>query len=269
MIECVVNVSEGRDRRLIDQIAAAAGPDLLDVHSDPDHNRSVLTLIGENAPRSVAEAAVDLLVIGSHSGAHPRIGVIDVVPFVPLAGSTMPDAEAARDAFGTWAAATLDLPGFSYGSHRSLPDIRRSAFGDLAPTWGRATPHPTAGAVAVGARPLLVAYNVWVTGIDLAGARSAAAAIRSPTLRALGLAVGDRLQVSMNLVEPDVTGPAEATDEVAAEVAWRGGTVSGCELVGLVPRSVLEAIDLERWEELDLSPARTIEQALNMPEGYV
>ncbi|QXC60438.1 hypothetical protein KSP35_19245 [Aquihabitans sp. G128] len=257
MLECVVNISEGRDLRVIEAVSGAAGDDLLDVHTDPHHHRSVLTLVGEDAPRAVARAALDHLDLRGHDGVHPRIGVVDVVPFVPLGPATMADAVAARDAFGAWAAAELDLPSFAYGPERSLPDVRRHAFGALAPDHGPAGPHPSAGAVAIGARPLLVAYNVWLAEPDLERARAVAKAIRRPGLRTLGLAVGDRVQVSMNLVDPEHLGPGEATDAVAAEVA-----IAGCELVGLVPRSVLEATDPDRWGALDLAEDRTIEARL-------
>jgi len=257
VLECVVNISEGRDERAIAAIAAAAGADLLDVHSDADYNRSVLTLIGEDAPRAVTTAAVDRLDIRTHHGAHPRIGVVDVVPFVPLAGSSLDDALAARDRFCSWAATELDLPSFRYGPERSLPDVRRHAFADLVPDVGPARPHDTAGAVAVGARPVLVAYNVWLVEPDLALARTLAAQLRRPSVRALGLAVGPHVQVSCNLVEPAVVGPAEVADALAARAA-----VERCELVGLLPESVLAATAAARWDELDVSPDRTIEARL-------
>jgi glutamate formiminotransferase len=163
----------------------------------------------------------------------------------------------ARDAYARWAADTLGLPCFLYGPERSLPEIRRRAFSDLPPDLGPPTPHPTAGAVAVGARPVLVAYNLWLARADLDLARSIARRLRSPQVRALGLAVGDRVQVSMNLVEPLAVGPAQVYDRVAAQTA-----VARAELVGLVPRAVLDAVDPARWPELDLDPARTIEERL-------
>ena len=257
MLECVVNISAGDDTREVDAIAVAGGADLLDVHSDPHHNRSVLTLVGEDAPRRVARAAVERLDLRVHSGVHPRIGVVDVVPFVPLAGARLPEAVAARDRFLAWIADELDVPGFAYGPERSLPEVRRGAFRDLSPDAGPPRPHPTAGAVAVGAREVLVAWNVWLAEPDLAGAKDAASAVRGPHLRALGLAVGDRVQVSMNLVAPDVVGPAEAWDAVAAHVP-----LAGAELVGLVPASVLDRTDRGRWSQLDLSAERTIEARL-------
>jgi glutamate formiminotransferase / 5-formyltetrahydrofolate cyclo-ligase len=257
VLECVVNVSAGADGDPVDEIAAAAGGDLLDVHRDQHHNRSVLTLVGEDAPRRVARTAVDTLDLRHHRGAHPRIGVVDVVPFVPLPGSSPPDALAARDRFLSWISTELGVPGFAYGPERSLPDVRRRAFRDLAPDVGPPRPHPTAGAVAVGARDVLVAWNLWLADPDLERARQVAAVVRGPHVRALGLHVGERVQVSMNLIAPDVVGPAEAWDAVAAHVP-----LAGAELVGLVPAAVLERTDPERWSQLDLDEERTIEARL-------
>jgi glutamate formiminotransferase / 5-formyltetrahydrofolate cyclo-ligase len=257
VLEAVVNISEGGDAAVVGTIGSAAGRDLLDVHSDPHHNRSVLTLVGEEAARAVARAAVARLDLRRHVGVHPRIGVLDVVPFVPLAGTTMDDAVAARDRFAAWIAADLGVPAFTYGPERALPEVRRRAFADLAPDAGPARPHVTAGAVAVGARTPLVAWNLWLTRPDLARARQVAAAVRDEHVRALGLAVGDRVQVSLNLVAPEIVGPAEAWDRVTALVA-----VDGAELVGLVPRAVLDRTDPGRWDQLDLGPDRTIEARL-------
>jgi len=260
----VVNVSEGRDRAVLSALAGAGGRRLLDVHTDPHHHRTVLTLAGdgvEDAARAVAAEAVARIDLRAHRGAHPRLGVVDVVPFVPLEGSTIDDAVAARDRFLAWAGSEtgLALPGFAYGPERSLPEVRRSAFGALAPSAGPPTPHPTAGAVCVGARPVLVAYNVWLAaGAGVDEARRVAAAVRVPgALRALGLDVGGRVQVSMNLVDPIRVGPASAFDAVRALTA-----VEGAELVGLLPAAVLDAVAPERWEELDLGPSRTIERRL-------
>lgn len=252
-----MNVSEGRRPDVIAALASVAGQSLLDVHRDPDHHRSVLTLVGEEAPRAVAAAAVATLDLVAHAGAHPRIGVVDVVPFVPLAGSDLDDAVGARDRFAAWAAAELGLPCFLYGPERSLPDVRRSAFDSLAPDVGPLVPHPSAGAVAVGARPVLVAYNVWLAEPDLARARAVAEAVRGRAVRALGLGVGEAVQVSMNLVDPSTVGPADAYDAVASRAA-----VARAELVGLIPGSVLAAIPRPRWAELDLAEDRTIEARL-------
>lgn len=265
MLECVVNVSEGRSSDLLGRLVAraqAAEPDsVLDVHSDPHHHRSVLTLVGEAAPRAVTAEAVAALDLSAHEGAHPRLGVVDVVPFVPLGGSTLAHAITARDRFATWAGEALGVPCFVYGPERSLPEVRRRAWRDLGPDTGPARPHPTAGAICVGARPVLVAYNVWLApGASADDARRVAAEVRGPAIRALGLVVGDRLQVSMNLVRPDDVGPADAFDAVAARIP-----VAGAELVGLVPEKVLARIPRDRWGELDLGPERTIEHRLAHP----
>jgi glutamate formiminotransferase len=262
VLECVVNVSEGRDDAALDAIAAVAGDDLLDLHRDPHHHRAVLTLVGTDAPRAVAEAAVARLDLTDHDGVHPRLGVVDVVPFVALGTSTPADAAAARDAFASWFGETVGVPCFRYGDERTLPEVRRRAFADLAPDTGPAQPHPTAGACAVGARPPLVAYNAWLGEDDLAAARAIAAQVRRPGLRTLGLQVGDRVQVSMNLVAPDELGPAVAYDLVRAAAEARGRTVAGAELVGLVPEPVLAAVPRGRWAELDLAEDRTIEARL-------
>lgn len=257
-----MNISEGRRPEVVAAIAATAGSDLLDVHRDPDHNRSVLTLVGEEAPRAVAAAAIERLDLRSHDGAHPRIGVVDVVPFVALGDTPDDETVAARDRFGTWAAAEIDLPGFAYGPERALPEVRRRAFVDLTPTWGPAAPHPTAGAVAVGARGLLVAYNLWLApGTNLAVARRVAGEVRGPGVRTLGLAVGAEVQVSMNLVDPLAVGPAEVWDRVAARAP-----IARAELVGLVPAAVLSRTPEARWAQLDLAEDRTIEARLG--EGH-
>ena len=262
MLECVVNISEGRNLGRVARIAAAAGDALLDVHSDPHHHRSVLTLVGEDAVRAVASTAVAELDLRPHEGAHPRLGVVDVVPFVALAGASPDDARAARDAFARWFAEAHGVPSFLYGAERTLPEVRRDAFRGLVPDTGPRSPHPTAGAAAVGHRPVLVAYNVWISGTDLAGARRLAAAVRGPGIRALGLQVGPRLQVSMNLIEPHEVGPAAAFDAVVAAARPEAVVVDGAELVGLVPDAVLRAVPRARRQQLDLAAERTIEARL-------
>jgi glutamate formiminotransferase len=262
VLECVINISEGSRTDVVEGIAAAAGSDLLDVHTDAHHNRSVLTLVGEGAPRAVAEATVRALDIGAHAGVHPRIGVVDVVPFVPLEGATLADAVAARDRFAQWIAQELGVPAFLYGENRTLPNVRKHAFGEISPDYGPGAPHPRAGAVAVGARPPLIAWNVYLAAStsvpdDLAEAKRIASLIRGPSLRALGLQVGDEVQVSMNLVAPHELGPAEAWDLIASH-----RMIDRSELVGLVPRSVVDWTPSNRWSQLDLDPERTIEARL-------
>jgi glutamate formiminotransferase len=261
MLECVVNVSEGRDLQLINELGAAAGAALLDVHSDPHHNRSVLTIIGEEPARTVVAAAVRKIDLRLHTGVHPRLGAADVVPFAPLATDQLDDAIVARARTARWLGSELGVPCFLYGPERTLPEVRRQAFVSLRPDSGPPAPHPTAGASAVGARPLLVAYNVWLDA-ELEVARRVASEVRGPTLRALGLQVGDRVQVSMNLLDPAVMGPDDSFDRVAAAARSAGADVAGAELVGLLPASVLATIPEHRWAELDLAPERTIEARL-------
>jgi glutamate formiminotransferase len=257
VLECVINISEGRRAEVVDAVAAAGADHVLDVHRDPHHNRSVITVVGEETARAVATAAIERIDLRGHVGTHPRMGSVDVVPFVPLADATMTDAVAARDRFCEWMARVHHVPCFRYGPERSLPEVRRRAFVDLVPDCGPTTPNPRAGVIAAGARPPLVAYNVWLADADLPAARRIAAAIRSPAIRALGFQLGDRVQVSMNLVEPERLGPAAAYDLVAAEAA-----VAGAELVGLIPANVLERIPVDRWSALDLDESRTIEARL-------
>ena len=267
LLECVVNVSEGRDEKVISTLTASAGGNLLDVHSDPDHHRSVFTLAGsadevQHAARSLALSAVSSVDIRRHSGVHPRIGALDVVPFVSLVGGPLRDgplafAIEARDGFARWAGRDLNLPCFLYGPERGLPELRKAAWSTLEPDTGPSSPHVSAGAAAVGARPALVAYNLWLAESGLDDARRVAAAVRGPYLRTLGLATATAVQVSCNLIAPWKVGPGDAFDAVASRAC-----VDRAELVGLVPLAVLDAEPKHRWEELGLSRSATIEARL-------
>jgi glutamate formiminotransferase / 5-formyltetrahydrofolate cyclo-ligase len=262
MLECVMNLSEGRRLELIAELASLAEHDLLDVHADAHHHRSVLTLVGTHAVREITRQAVHVLDLNDHDGVHPRLGVVDVVPFIPLPESTMADAIAQRDAFAHWAGNELEVPCFVYGPERSLPEVRSRAWKDLGPDTGPDRPHSRAGAICVGARDVLIAYNVWVAATDLDTVRDIARSVRSPHVRTLGLAVGDRFQVSMNLTHPDEVGPLQAFDRVATSAAERGLHVEGAELVGLIPARCLASIPKERWTALDLSVQATLEWRL-------
>jgi glutamate formiminotransferase len=276
VLECVVNVSEGCDEVVLAHLAGAAGASLLDVHSDCDHHRSVLTLAGEDdavqaAARELARATVGLLDLRAHEGAHPRFGALDVVPWVALEGRPFRDAQdageagcarrarQARDDFALWVSDELAVPVFVYGPERSLPELRREAWGGLSPDFGPSAPHSSAGAVAVGCRPLMLAYNMWLAGTDIGTARAVARAIRSPVVRALAFQLGPHVQVSCNLLRPLVLGPAEVWDEVSALA-----TIARAELVGLVPETVLRRTPEARWRQLDLAPDRTIESRLEL-----
>jgi hypothetical protein len=296
-LECVINVSDGRSSATLAALARAAGRTLLDRHSDADHNRSVFTLAGpaeavEEGARNLARAVIETVDLTHHRGVHPRIGSLDVVPFTALdrapdgrlADGSMDEAVRARDRFAAWAADELLLPCFEYGDDRPLPEVRRRAWHDLAPDTGPDRPHPTAGAVAVGARRVLVAYNLWLTagdepaaepaaaaepgpadaaaaGTATAAAARAAAAVRRPGLRTLGLAVAGGAQVSCNLVDPWHLGPGAVHDLVAAHLPPTVA-IARAELVGLLPAAVLDAEPEARWSELDLDRRRTIEARL-------
>jgi glutamate formiminotransferase len=201
--------------------------------------------------------------------------VLDVVPFVPYEPGGLPpdDLRAAvvlRDEFARWIGAELGVPSFLYGPlpggrARTLPLVRRHAFGTaevggLTPDYGPAVPDPHTGATAVGARPVLVAYNVWVSSVEVA--RRVAPLVRRAEVRALGLAVGARSQVSCNLIDPARYGPGVLYDAVAALVTQSGGAVLGGELVGLLPEVVLTAVPANRWRELGLSEEATVESRL-------
>jgi glutamate formiminotransferase / 5-formyltetrahydrofolate cyclo-ligase len=278
--ECVINISEGGDGEVLGAVCRAGGDLVLDLHSDIEHNRSVLTLGGplgavEDAAREVAAAAIVRIDLRSHVGVHPRLGVADVVPFVPLTGAGDHHGPwtlvvEARNRFARWAGDDLGVPCFLYGPERTLPEIRRRAFNPLSPDTGPDRPHPTAGASAVGARPVMVAYNVWISaqrgpdgdqadGSVLSVARSIAGELRSPAVRSLGLEVGAGAQVSFNLIDPASVSAAAVYDAVAQRARARGCSVVRGELVGLAPRAMLEAIPTHRWPELDLSEDTTIE----------
>jgi glutamate formiminotransferase len=194
--------------------------------------------------------------------------VVDVVPFVDLGDmweAATPRSLAARDRYAAWAAAELDLPCFLYGPERTLPEVRRAAWRSLRPDCGPARAHPTAGAVCVGARGALVAYNLVLSTPDLVTATQVAAAVRRPGLRTLALVVGADVQVSCNLTDPGRLGPADAYDLVARALESHGPgatRIAAAELVGLLPRAVLTAIPPGRWRTLGIGPDRTIEARL-------
>jgi glutamate formiminotransferase / 5-formyltetrahydrofolate cyclo-ligase len=272
MLECVVNVSEGRDIEALRRVADACGESLVDVHTDADHNRSVFTLAGPGphdaagAVRDLAGAVAANISIIEHEGVHPRIGALDVVPFVALGGTKAEAAQAGTRAreFGQWWAETFAVPVFFYDDAdpggRDLPHIRRHGFKNRKPDFGPDAPHPVLGATAVGARKPLVAINVLLVTRDVAVARRIAREIREqdgglPGVRALGLMLESqgRPQVSMNLVDLDRTGIEDACLDVR-ELARRERTdVASVEVVGLVPRRDLDRCSDEflTWANID------------------
>jgi glutamate formiminotransferase len=270
IIECVPNVSEGRRSDIVGQIAAAAagtqGVRLLDVQSDPAHNRSVLTLAGEAAPLKQAvlalfETALGVIDLRDHKGEHPRLGAIDVVPFVPIEGATMDACVGLAKEVGDEVARRFGVPVYLYEeaastpARRNLEDIRRGEFEGLAskmqqpewkPDFGPGQPHPSAGATVIGARMPLIAYNINLATTRLDVAKKIAAAIRMSSggyryIKAMGIALEDRgiVQVSMNLTNYEKTPIFRVFETVKREATRYGVGVLESEIVGLVPSAAL------------------------------
>jgi glutamate formiminotransferase len=269
MIQCVPNFSEGRRGEVVealaDQIRAAGGVKLLDYSLDCDHNRSVFTFAGgrgevlEAAFRAARKAA-ELIDLRRHRGGHPRMGAVDVIPLVPVSGVTMAECAAAARELGRRIGDELAIPVFLYEEaasapeRRSLAALRAGEFeglqaaidGGRKPDFGPARVHPTAGAVAVGARRPLVAFNVNLNTADVAVAKKIAAAVRESSgglanVRALGvyLAEQQKAQVSMNLVNCDATPLHRVAELVRVEAARYGVAVAETEVVGLIPQQYL------------------------------
>jgi glutamate formiminotransferase len=267
LVECVPNVSEGRDRVLIDRLAATvravAGVTLMNVHADPDHHRSVLSFLGrpepvERAVLALAEAVLAAVDLRRHRGTHPRVGALDVVPFVPIAGIVMAEVVALAHRVGRAIADRHGVPIYFYAeaatraTRRRLPDVRGRGYEALAerlrtgdaPDAGPARFDPRVGATLVGARPILIAFNVWLTSGDLATAHVIARAVREssgglPGVQALGMLLASRgvAQVSMNLLDWSRTPIPVAFDRVREEATRRGLGVQRGELVGVAPRA--------------------------------
>ncbi len=266
MLEAVPNVSEGRDSSVVAAVGAAfaGSARLLDVHSDADHHRSVYTLVGESNPLVSSllagiERACELIDLELHAGVHPRVGAADVVPLVYLREDDASAAAAAALALGGRVGDELGLPVFLYGDvgsgrrpaffRRGGPEElgRRVADGELRPEFGPSRLSPTAGAVLVGARRPLVAYNLYLGTDDVSVARTVAAAVREssggmPGVQAIGLLLprSGRVQVSMNILDLDRSPVHEVVAAVTREAAAFDVDVVAGELVGLVPRRVLE-----------------------------
>jgi len=272
LVECVPNFSEGRRPERIRSIAAAiAGVEsacVLDTHIDPDHNRSVITFVAE--PERVVEAAVnavrrasELIDMRAHQGEHPRLGATDVLPFVPIRGVTMDECVRLAHEAGAAIARELSIPVYFYeqaarrAGRVNLEDVRRGALELLreeiasnperAPDEGVAQVHESAGAIAVGAREILIAFNVILRSDDILDARQIARAIRArngglPFVKALGFRLQTRglVQVSMNLVNYNVTGMSAVYDAIAREADRLKVEIESAEIVGLVPRDALD-----------------------------
>ncbi len=269
LVECVPNFSEGRDPATLEALRAALtavpGVRLLDVQADASHHRSVFTFVAP--PAAAAEAAFravrvarDRIDLTRHQGEHPRMGATDVVPFIPVRDVTMDDCVALAQRLGARVGAELEIPVFLYAKaaarpeRERLPDIRKGEFEGLRerigtdtgadPDFGPRRIHPTAGATAIGARPFLVAYNIYLDTGDVSIAKDIAKQIRTssgglPAVQASGFAVGGRAQVSMNLLDIDVTSPAAVFAAVQAAAKARGVGIAQSEIVGLIPERAL------------------------------
>jgi glutamate formiminotransferase len=292
-LEAVPNFSEGRDRGTIDALAEALSQhaELLDVHADVDHNRSVFTLVGkeegiENALVAGVDVARSRIDLRGHEGAHPRVGAADVVPVVPLEPIDIERARAAALRVGERIGRELALPVFLYGElgggkgpaffrRGGVPELtRRVEEGELRPDYGPPRLDAAAGAVLVGARPPLVAFNVNLRAAEVEVAREIAAVVREggggfPGVRALGLDLPERghVQVSMNVEDHEAAALHEILERVEAEAAARGAEVIGSELVGLMPAAAAAAAAgaMLRIEGFDAS--RVVELRLLGREG--
>jgi glutamate formiminotransferase / formiminotetrahydrofolate cyclodeaminase len=272
LVECVPNFSEGRKpetvQRIAEAIAAVNTACVLDTHIDPDHNRSVITFVASpddvvNAAFQAVKRASELIDMRTHQGEHPRLGATDVLPFVPVNNVTMDDCVRLAHEAGRRIARELLIPVYYYEQAAlrpdriNLEDVRRGALELLreqittnperAPDEGLPVVHDIAGAIAVGARPFLIAFNVVLRSEDITIARRIAKTIRArsgglPFLKALGFRLATRsyVQVSMNLVNYEVTGMAAAYEAISREAMQLGVEIDSAEIVGLVPRAALD-----------------------------
>ena len=267
LFEAVPNFSEGRDpakvSRIVEAVRTVPGIRVLDLHSDSDHNRSVLTMAGEREPlleatETLARACAEEIDLSTQTGVHPRMGSLDVLPFVPLDGATREDAVRLARKAGERISSLGFVVYFyelaaSAPHRRNLADVRRGGYEGLAarikkpewkPDYGPADMNPRLGAVAVGARPFLVAFNAYLDTADVETARTIASLVRErdgglPGLKALGLSVKGQAQVSMNLTDLEKTSLPVALEAVRAEAAKLGARVEHTELVGLLPLDAL------------------------------
>jgi glutamate formiminotransferase len=272
VIECVPNISEGRDRARVEEIGAAVraapGVRLLGISSDASHNRSVLTLVGDadgvaGAVRALFEAALPRIDLTRHEGEHPRMGAVDVVPFIPIRGATVEDCVALSRRVGAEIAERFGVPVYLYEDsassekRRNLAEVRKGEFEGFAekmknpdwkPDFGPDRPHPTAGAVAVGARAPLIAYNINLGTRDLSVADRIAKAIRHVGggfryVKAMGVELADRgqVQVSINMTNYRKTPLHRVFECVRSEAERHGVPIVGSEIVGLTPADALFA----------------------------
>jgi glutamate formiminotransferase len=292
-IECVPNVSEGRRPEVIEPIVTALraveAVRVLDVSSDASHNRTVISMVGSHASLRDAvlvlfELAIAAIDLRAHTGAHPRLGAIDVVPFIPIEGITMRQCVALARDTGAAVASRFGIPVFLYeeaattAARRNLADIRRGEFENLAaklalpewqPDFGPRAPHPTAGATVIGARMPLIAFNVNLATNRLDIAKSIAVKVREssgglPAVKALGVPTPnpETVQVSMNLTNYEQTSLRRVFDAVSAEASRHNVAVAGSEIVGLVPAAALADVDVREIRLTAFSTDQILEHRL-------
>ena len=297
LIECVPNFSEGRRPEVVEEIVRAVrqidGVTLLDFSRDETHNRSVVTFAGSAEPvvRAATAAvgrALELIDMEQQTGAHPRIGAVDVIPFVPLGATRMEECIDLARRFGEQIARTFELPVYLYGEaalrpeHRRLADVRRGQYEGLKaeigvdperdPDYGPKRMHPRGGAVAVGARKPLIAFNVNLASDDLGIAKEIAEAIREssggmPAVQAMAVLLENPgepryAQVSMNLVDWEQTGIARVVDEIRRLARKSGVDIDHCELIGLAPAGALLEVAAESLPLRNFSADQALELRL-------
>lgn len=298
LVECVPNFSEGRRPEVVtairDAIASVDGVNVLDVSSDASHNRSVITFIAPvdsavDAAFAGIKAAAERIDLCSHTGEHPRIGATDVVPFIPLEGSTMEDCIALARSLGERVGRELQIPVYLYEraattpTRENLADVRRGEFEGLRdelgknparkPDFGPEKIHPTCGATAIGARPFLVAYNVYLgPASNLQIAKNVAKAVRGSSggfryVKGLGLEVDGQAQVSMNLVDTEKTPLHNAFDFVKMRAEAEGANVTWSEIVGLVPERVLFDAAVNHLQLTKFTPEQVLERKVRAASG--
>jgi len=293
LVECVPNFSEGRREKVIKAIVDAGrseGVKILDIESDADHNRMLTTIVGE--PKAVFESAwemikkaTELIDMEKHQGEHPRIGSTDVVPFIPVANVIMEECVQLAKHLGKKVADELKIPVYLYEAAATRPNrvnlanIRTGEYEglkkeistspDRKPDFGPAKMHPTAGAIVIGARKFLIAYNVNLDSKDIQIAKNIAKLVREkdggfPAVKAMGFEIKDKgfVQVSMNLCDFEKTNMDKVFTKIKEEAEKRGVKVLGSEIYGMVPKAALEGINIEELQLIGFKKEQILEERL-------
>ncbi|PJE67347.1 glutamate formimidoyltransferase [Candidatus Shapirobacteria bacterium CG10_big_fil_rev_8_21_14_0_10_40_9] len=293
IVECVPNFSEGRRQDVIEaivEVGRISGVKILDIEKDPDHNRMLTTIVGE--PEAVFQSVWEMIKVATklidmekHQGEHPRIGATDVVPFVPVAGVSMEECVKLARRLGKKVAEELNIPVYFYEAAATRPgrvnlaDVRKGEYEGLKseiqtnperiPDFGPQKMHPTAGAIVIGARKFLIAYNVNLDTKDVQIAKDIAKQVREkdggfPQVKALGFEIADKgyVQVSMNLCDFEKTNMDTVFRKIKEEAGKRGVKVLGSEIYGMVPKAALERINLDELQLVDFKKDQILEERL-------